>query len=159
MSALKSIKLKAVTRWQLQKTNTGFAATLQGNDGITWTFAAPAGANALYAAQLSLAAGAHQDVDFSSFTDLAGNAVTGIGIYTLHVLPTGGPVKISPSGPVHPLQWGFSSTSDAWTTPDGGSFQVGQQAAQVVSSTAGTLRFTNTGAQPLTVYIVAVCGQ
>jgi hypothetical protein len=154
---LTSLGSRSRISYTLQKTNTGLPPTVAGPASEGYVYDQPAGANQVYAAEITLAASATQDINLNSFTNLVGESVTGIGAYSLFLMPTGADVKITPS-PSNGISWFFDSTG--LTVPDGGELKWSQPIAATVSSGAGSLRLTNTsGSASVVVTIVVVVGQ
>lgn len=145
--------------WQQRKTNTGFADTVQGPDGLSYNVSYTVGAsaaNSIYVAQGTLAASASATVDLFSFTDQLGQAVSMVRVYAMIVNSTNSSLKVEP-GATNPLVWFFGGTTPSITVPSGGSMAFGQPAATTVSATARNIKLTNTGAVSLT-YDIAIIG-
>jgi hypothetical protein len=153
---LTALSVRSKIGFTLQKTNTGFPPTTFGPASEGYVYTQPAGANQLYAAEFTIAASGTQTIDLNSFTNLAGESVTGIGAYSLFVMPVGSPITIGP-GASDGLNWFWGSGTIP--IPDGGELKYSQPAAQTVSSSACNVKLTNTGSGSTVVTIVVVVGQ
>lgn len=145
--------------WQQRKTNTGFADTVQGPDGLSLNLSYSVGssnANSVYIAQGTLAALADVTVDLFSFTDKLGQAVSMTRVYAMMIKTTGDRLQVLP-GATNPLLWPFVNTSGSVLIQSGGAFVVCQPSAFVVSSTARNIKLYNYGSVTLT-YDIAVVG-
>jgi hypothetical protein len=148
--------------WGLEKSNTGRNATKQ--DGSVDYSVAPAIATytSVFSARYTILAAGTQAVDFYSFTDLAGNAVTATKIYGVLIVVTGAgsSVKVEPHG-TNPLTWFFAGTTPSITIPGsatpGGMFLFSEGGTEVLSATVRQWLLTCAGATA-TVDVVAVVG-
>jgi len=122
----------------------------------------PAGANAVFASQLTIAPAGNSDVDFSSFANQLYESLTPGGIYSLFLVPTGvgAQMRLSP-GASNPLTWFFGGTTPSITVPadNGAFFAIGQGTAQTIDSTHKVLNIANPGSTALTVVVLAFVGQ
>jgi hypothetical protein len=101
-------------------------------------------------------------VDFYSFTNLAGEAVTATKIYGVLIKVTGASssVKVEPHG-TNPLTWFFAGTTPSITLPGsttGACFLFVEGATEALSTTVRQWLLTNGGASTATVDVVALVG-
>ena len=160
--SLAQLTLKTGIIWQLSRVNAGgFQPTLQGIDSVQLTLSLGdfSGADDAYITELSLAASANQTIDFSSFTDLAGNTVTPTKVYAILVKPTGtgAVIQIAP-GASNPLTWFFGGTTPTVSVPAGGAMLLMQTGPTTIDGTHKTLKFTNTGSGALLCDLVVITG-
>lgn len=157
--AATSVGITAALSWALEKTVTGFDKAKQKGQ-VSYT-PAPAVAtyNAVFAAEYTILAAGTQAVDFYSFTDLVGNAVTATKIYGVLVTVTGtnAAVKIETHG-TNGLVWFFGGTTPSITVPAGGCFLFSEGGTEALSATVRQWLLTNTGSGTATVTVAAICG-
>lgn len=147
------------TTWQQRKTNTGFADTVQGPDGLSLNLSYPVGstnANSIYIGQGTLSALASTTIDLFSFTDKLGQSVSMTRVYSMVVKTTGDRLQVSP-GATNPLLWPFPNSTHSVVIPAGGAFAICQPTPFTVSSTARNIKLENYGSVSLT-YDIAIIG-
>lgn len=160
--SLSSASATAEITWLLQKSNTPFNPTKQGADSRSFNLTVPAGVTSVLATQLSLASGTNSDVNFESFTDLAGNAITATKLYGLIVIPDigatnpGGIITVAKSASNGIAGTPFDTTGSPVTAP-GSIFWV-QTTPITLSSVLKNLNFAASGGGTTTADIVALVG-
>lgn len=117
--------------------------------------------NQVFSAQYTILAAGTQAVDFYSFTNLVGEAVTATKMYAVLVKVTGAgaAVKVEPHG-TNPLTWFFGGTSPSITLPGsatGSVFVFSEGGTETLSSTVRQWLLTCSGATA-TVDVVAIVG-
>jgi len=158
---LSNLSFNPTVTWSLAKTNGAFGNTTQmGSKGFNFNGISLITYNQLYAATLSLGATGSQTVDLTSLTNLVGESVDFISALALIVIPSGSECTIQP-GASNPLQWFFGGTTQSVVVPDGGFFAFSMKptgTGEAVDSTHKNLKFTNSGATPLSLDVVIVGG-
>lgn len=160
-----SLLVSASIGWEQQKTNGSFANSKQGPDNLTarYTPSTTTYTNVLLE-EGTLAAAASATIDFYSFTDELGTAVTATKLLGILIKATasvtGGQLKIE-EGASNPLTWFFSGTTPAITLDvgtAGASFMVMEGTTQTLSSTVRNLKLSNPGSQTITYLVAAIVG-
>lgn len=148
--------------WALEKTNTGFSTTTQKGTVAYAVSPNVATYNQVFVARYTIAAAGTQAVDFYSFTNLVGEAVTATKIYAVQIKVTGATaaIVVEPHG-TNPLTWFFAGTTPSITLPGsttGSTFLFSEGGTEVLSATVRQWLLTNSGAASATVDVVAIVG-
>ena len=164
MASLTQLALSAAMQWTLSKANTGFAATKQGSDNLTYsnTLSSFATWTEIFAQQMTITAGSFNEFSLRTFTNLVGVSVTAGHILAIEIIPTGtgATCVVTPVG-TNGLTWYWTGTSPSLTVPiNGCEFHTEDPAGTgtVLDATHNALRITNGGAATLTVSVTAIVG-
>jgi hypothetical protein len=153
---LTSCNTRVSSKWALSKTNTGLNATKH-SDTVTSSLTTVA--TQLFVAQYTILAAGTQVVDLRSFTNPAGEAVTGTQLYTflLTVTGTGAKAKVEP-GASDPIAI-FAGTTPSLTVSAKGHITFGSEANPfTISAAAKNILITNTGSATGIITVVAEIG-
>lgn len=151
--------------WELSKSNSPFADTSTGVDGLQYSVAeAPSGANQVYAVRLSIEASDDVDVDLHSFTNMLGQSVSITKAYQIFVMPTDDPDNSESDAPELTITEGGTNgltwfvDGGALVIPSGGLFAYAQPAAQTIDNTHKVINLENTGTGGIVVDLAVIVG-
>ncbi len=162
-----SLNIKGSVAWSQEQVNEGgsFRKSGQGPDSLVFNLSPSATTfTEVLIDKFTLAAAGSQTVNFRSFTNLLGTAVTNTKLKGLLIKATatvtGGQLKIIP-GASNDLQWPFGAAADFVTLDvgtDGCLLVICNGTTVTVGATDATWDLSNPGSQSIVVYIVALVG-
>ncbi len=144
-----------VVQWAMSKTNTPFAPTKQGTDGVEYNLAdLNAIFDKVYVASTAIAGSGTATIDLTALVDLVDDPIDFEAVLLLFILPQGSGVNVAP-GAANGFE-PFGVGKDVDVLENGALFFGGDPAGTgiVVDATHKTLTFTNLSASALTVEIV-----
>ncbi|MCA1684661.1 MAG: hypothetical protein LC745_01495 [Planctomycetia bacterium] len=153
--ALDGATLLASLGFAQKKTRTGFAAvTVPAQTKFVKLTPAATVANKIFNQEYAIAALGTVTIDLSSFVDDVGDTVTPSKAMGILVIPTGaGSVCQVAAGTTNGLVW------VADTVPAGGVFLHGEPVGVTIDATHKTIKFAETGNQPMTLDVMVLCLQ
>lgn len=145
-----------VVQWAMSRSNTPFAPTKQGTDGVEYNLAdLNTIFDKVYVASATIAGSGTLTIDLQALEDLVDDPIAFTGLLLAFVLPVGGNVNVAP-GAANGLQLFGGAARTVDVLENGALFYGGDPAGTgiVVDATHKTLLFTNLSVTGITVEIV-----
>lgn len=155
MATLNGLTLKASITWELLKTVTGYKDLKWPSQTKSFRLTpASSVADSILATRYTIAAAGTQVIDLSSFTDAAGDTITGAKAVGILLIPTGTNAKVKlEKDATNGLVWMLGATSTI-EIPAGGVFCACEPVGTTIDGTHKRLLLTNTGSGSLTLDVV-----